>query len=210
MRLAIPLAVLITLAGASLVAAQTSSTSLDRTPLEPLEPLFAVGSSEWMITGSPAFSVVVFHSSPEHKYLLASLSWGKVLSRPIGPGVLRGRFEWAIEVVPLFAQYAPGGTFGVGVTPLTWRWNFDPRGKIAPFAELAGGLLFTGDPIPQQLAKANFTAHASYGIRYFFRANQALVAAYQFHHISNGNRLDKNPGVNAHAVQLGVSIMRSP
>jgi hypothetical protein len=208
MRLAIPLAVLITLAGPSLVAAQTSTTPPSEAPLEPLDSLFAVGSSEWMITGGPAFSVVVFHSAPEHKYLLTSLSWGKVLTRPIGPGVLRGRFEWAIEVVPLFAQYAPGDTFGVGVTPLTWRWNFAPRGKIAPFAELAGGLLFTRDPIPQELAKANFTAHASYGIRYFFRGNQALVAGYQFHHISNGNRLDKNPGVNAHVMQLGVSIMR--
>lgn len=177
-------------------------------PAEPLEPVFAVGSSEWMITGGPAFSVVVFHSSPEHKYLLTALSWGKILSRALGPGVLRGRFEWAIEVVPLFAQYSPGDTFGVGVTPLTWRWNFDPHGKVAPFAELAGGLLFTRDPVPPELARANFTAHVSYGVRYFFRPYQAFVLGYQFHHISNGNRLEKNPGVNAHVVQVGLSLMR--
>jgi hypothetical protein len=174
----------------------------------PDDPLFAVGSSEWMAKTGPAFGVVLFHSSPGHKYLLSSLSWGRVLSRPIGPGVLRGRFEWAVEVVPLFSQHAPDDTFGMGVTPLTWRWNFDRHGKVAPFAELAGGLLWTRDAVPPETTKGNFTAHISYGVRYFVRPRQALVASYLFHHISNGNRLEKNPGVNAHSIQFGWSLMR--
>jgi Lipid A 3-O-deacylase (PagL) len=204
MHRAFPLALLIAVITARSAIAQQPSS-----PPEPLEPLLAVGSSEMMITGGPAFGEVVFHSSPDHKYMLTSLSWGRIMSRPVGPGVLRGRFQWAVEVVPLFAQYAPGDTFGVGVTPLAWRWNFDPRGRLAPFAELAGGLLFTLDPVPAALAKANFTAHISYGVRYFFRPTQALVFGYEFHHISNGNRLEKNPGVNAHVLQAGVSLMRA-
>ena len=204
MRVAIPLALFLFVTG----SAFAQQPELPSPPPEPLEPLFAVGSSELMITGGPAFAVVVFHSSPDHKYLLTSLSWGKILTRPIGPGMLRGRFEWAIEVVPLFAQYAPGDTFGIGVTPLTWRWNFNPHGRLAPFAELAGGLLFTRDPLPSELARANFTAHVTYGLRYFFRPAQALVFGYAFHHISNGNRLEKNPGVNAHVLELGLSLMR--
>jgi hypothetical protein len=195
------------LAGVSAAAAQTTSAATAQEAVDP-EPLFAVGSSELMITAGPAIGVVVFHSSRDHKYLLSSFSWGRVLSEPIGPGLLRGRFEWAIELVPLFSQYSPDTTFGAGVTPLTWRWNFDPRGKIVPFAELAGGLLWTGDAVPPGTTSGNFTAHASYGLRYFHRPRKAIIVAYSFHHISNGNRLEKNPGVNAHVVQVGFSVMR--
>ena len=161
-----------------------------------------------MVTAGPGFGVVVFHSAGGHKYLLQSLSWGRILSEVRGPGALRGRFEWALEVVPVFGQYAPQGTYGVGATPLTWRWNFEPRGKLAPFAELAGGLLWTRDPVAAQTTTANFTAHACSGVRYFFRPRQSFVARYWFYHISNGNRLDRNPGVNAHVVQVGLSVMR--
>ena len=30
-----------------------------------------------------------------------------------------------------------------------------------------------------------------------------LIASYRLHHISNGNRLRRNPGVNAHMLTLG-------
>jgi lipid A 3-O-deacylase len=165
-----------------------------------------IGAGEWMVRGGPAFGVVVFHSAPGHKYWLSSVSWGRVLSRPVGPGLLRGRFQWAIELVPLFSQYTPNGTWGLGVTPLTWRWNFDSRGKVAPFAELAGGLLWTRDAVPPDTTRSNFTAHASSGLRYFVAPGRAFVASYVFHHVSNGNRLERNPGVNAHAVQVGFSV----
>jgi lipid A 3-O-deacylase len=170
--------------------------------------VLSVGSSEVMITAGPAFGAVIFHSSSGHKYLLSSLSWGRILSGPLGPGVLRGRFEWAIEIVPLFAQFAPYDTYGAGVTPLTWRWNFEPNGKFAPYAELAGGLLWTREAVPALTTTANFTAHASYGVRYFFGARSAFVASYTFHHISNGNRLERNPGINAHVMQVGLSFIR--
>lgn len=177
-------------------------------PESPLEPLFAVGATEWMVAVGPGFGVSLFHSEPGHRYLLPSISWGRVLSRAVGPPAVRGRFEWAFEVVPLFRQVTPRPTVGFGVTPLVWRWNFDPRGRLAPFAELAGGALWTRDPVPSETTTANFTAHAAYGVRYFLGPRHAVVASYRFHHISNGNRLERNPGVNAHVLQVGLSLMR--
>jgi hypothetical protein len=207
MRAAIVIAALALFATAGGVNAQdTGSKGSEEGTTVATDAVLNLGASEWMLTGGPAFGVVVFHSSPGHRYWLSSLSWGRVLSRPAGPGGLRGRFQWAIEVVPLFNQYAPGSTWGIGVTPLTWRWNFDPRGKVAPFAELAGGLLWTRDAVPLETTRGNFTAHASYGLRYFVGPHHAFVARYVFHHISNGNRLEKNPGVNAHAFQVGFSV----
>ena len=199
MRLAIALAVVLALGVARPADAQ------DVSPVPHLD----VGTSEWMATAGPALSVPVFHSVGGHRYLLQSISWGRILSGTIGPRALRGRFQWSVELVPLYSQFAPDHTYGVGVTPLLWRWNFEPRGRVVQFAELAGGALWTRDPVPMRTTRANFTAHAAYGLRYFLRPTLALVASYRFHHISNGNRLERNPGVNAHVMQFGVSVLRS-
>jgi hypothetical protein len=196
MRLGVALAVALVLGWALPVLAQEQP------------PVFNVGTTEWMVTAGPGFGVAVFHSVPGHRYFLQPLSWGRILTPPRGPGPLRGQFEWSFELVPVFGQYNPQGTYGFGVTPLLWRWNFTPRGRISPFAELAGGALWTRNPVPAQTTTANFTAHASYGLRYFVRPHLSVVASYRFHHISNGNRLDRNPGVNANVAQLGVSVMR--
>ncbi|HUE86240.1 MAG TPA: acyloxyacyl hydrolase [Vicinamibacterales bacterium] len=202
--------VLLLLLGASDVLDGQQPVAPDSSPPPDvaLDSVFGVGSSEWMFTAGPGLGISLFHSEPGHRYLMPSISWGRVLSRPLGPGAFRGRFEWAIEVVPLFSQFNPRTTYGLGVTPLVWRWNFVPRGKLAPFAELAGGALWTRDPIPSETTAANFTAHAAYGIRYFLGPQHAIVASYRFHHISNGNRLERNPGVNAHVLQVGFSLLR--
>lgn len=169
---------------------------------------FAVGASEWRTTVGSAWGVVVFHSAGGHRYIQQTISWGRILSGPKLSGALRGRFEWAIEVTPVYGQYLPDHIYGVGVSPLDWRWNFEPRGRYAPFAELAGGLMKSSGPVPPGTTSANFTAHAGGGVRILVANRQALVLAYRFDHISNGNRLDRNPGVNAHAVHVGWSWLQ--
>jgi hypothetical protein len=170
-------------------------------------PVLDVGTTEWMVTAGPALSVTMFHSEAGYRYFLQSLSWGRVLTRSRGPGFLRGQFEWSVELVPLFGQYQPETTYGVGVSPVLWRWNFEPHGNIVPFTELAAGALWTRDPVPARTSTANFTGHVSFGIRYFFRPRASVVAGYRFHHISNGNRIEHNPGINAHMLQFGVSLL---
>ena len=192
-----------------LLAVSSSAHAQDSGPVATESP-FVLGATEWMVSSGPAFGVRLFHSERGYKYFLQSLSWGRVLSRPLGPEALRGTFEWAFEVVPLYAQYDPGSNYGLGFSPLTWRWNFEPRGKVGQFAELSGGALWTRDAVPSDTTSANFTAHLAYGVRYFFKPTMAFVAGYRFHHISNGNRLERNPGINAHVAQLGLSLVRLP
>jgi Lipid A 3-O-deacylase (PagL) len=171
--------------------------------------LFDVGSTEWMIGTGNAWGIVVFHSSPGHQFVIETLSWGRVLSRPLLPGALRGRFEWAFEAVPLYAQYLPTHVWGIGGSPIVWRWNFEQRGRYVPYGELAGGVLLTNHSLPEGTTNANFTAHTGAGVRIFFRPHQALVVGYRFHHISNGNAIDRNPGVNAHAAHIAWSYLRA-
>ena len=198
-------------------AAQSLAPTPSASPTEPAQtpPLEATAfldthASEWMVAGGPAYGIVIFNSAGGHRYMLQTLSWGRVLTESHGPGALRGRFEWAAEAVPVFGQYAPSHTYGFGLSPLVWRWNFEPRGRVATYGELAGGLLWTRDPVPERTTTSNFTAHLGYGVRYFVRARQALLVQYRFHHISNGNRLERNPGVNAHVLQFGFAYVRPP
>jgi hypothetical protein len=187
-----------------------SSVADQPTPRPALDAssVVALGATEWMATLGSAWGVVLFHSAEGHRYVMQTVSWGRVLSGPKFSGVLRGRFEWAFEASPVYAQYQPSSTYGFGVSPLLWRWNFEPRGRYAPFAQLSGGALWTSSPVPEQTTTANFTANTGAGLRILFKSQQALVLMYRFDHISNGNRLERNPGVNAHSLHVGWSLLR--
>ena len=191
-------------------AAQDSATPQQAASqaLSAAELPLSIGTTEWTVAAGPAWGVAVAHSIGGHDYVLQTLSWGRVLTAAHGPGALRGRFELAFEVVPIYGQYAPRGTYGFGLTPLVWRWNFEPHDKFISFAELGGGGLWTRDAVPERTTTANFTAHASYGIRYFISPTRTINVSYRFHHISNGNRLERNPGVNAHVLMFGVSLLK--
>ena len=52
--------------------------------------------------------------------------------------------------------------------------------------------------------------HAGLGFRLLGGRSGGLVAGYRLHHISNGNRLRRNPGVNAHLLMLGYTHVARP
>ena len=162
-------------------------------------------ASEWMLSIGAAQSVNLFQSTGGRSYAVQTIGWGRELSRPWGPGVLRGRFAWAVEAMPVFAQFSPSAIYGVGFAPVVWRWNFTPRPRHSLFAELAMGGLWTTDPIPENTGHANFTAHWGGGVRLRPRRGHALLLAYRFQHFSNGNQLGSNPGVNSHVFLIGWS-----
>jgi lipid A 3-O-deacylase len=209
MRRSLPVALLFLLAFVLPAAAQTPPAPAATQPsVSPDgDTLLGKGDSEFMLTAGAAYGIVVFHSAGGHRFVLQTTSWARVLSETHLPGPLRGRFAWAVEAVPLFGQYEPTKTYGFGVSPLVWRWNFVGRGNVMPYAELAGGGLWTTEPVPDRTTTGNFTAHAGGGVRFFLGARRALVVNYWFHHISNGNRLERNPGVNSHIVQVGLSYV---
>jgi lipid A 3-O-deacylase len=109
-------------------------------------------------------------------FLLAGLHAGKVLTPDVGPGVLHGNFEYAVEIIPFWQSYTPktqrnmcilvagttstyscsppytiGGTFtGVSVTPIILRWNLTggKNKKWMPWAQGAGGVIWTNHKYP--------------------------------------------------------------
>ena len=167
-----------------------------------------VGGSEWVVGAGGAASVNLFQSKRGRHYVVQTVSWGRELTRDYGPGVLRGRFAWAIEVTPVFRELQPSRAYGIGVAPVLWRWNFVPRPRWSGFGEMAVGGLWSSAPIPEQTTRANFTAHWGAGVRIGGARGRSLVLAYRFQHISNGNQLSSNPGVNSHLAFVGWSVSR--
>ncbi len=106
---------------------------------------------------------------------MAGVHAGRVLTNNMGSGILRGNFEYAVELFPYWQSFTPkfqkvnctqaakhsassparlrlpvGGTFGgITVTPIILRWNFRAaRGRVTPWVQGAGGLLWTNHKYP--------------------------------------------------------------
>jgi len=110
-----------------------------------------------------------------YSFLSVGAHLGKVLTDPVLPGILRGQFEYAGDIMPWWqgrtpkferancygvpgdvtctSLYPTGGAYnGLSITPIILRWNFVPRGhreeRILPFVQGAGGLLWTNHKFP--------------------------------------------------------------
>lgn len=168
------------------------------------------GATEWIVAAGLGWGAAVFRSSGEERLLLLSASWGRVLTDARGPSRVRGRFSWAVTVIPLFLQLEPERAFGIGVSPLVWRWNFEAQGRVVPYAEVGGGGLWTNTDVPRATARANYVMHVTVAARLRVRGNRMAIVGYSFEHVSNGNRAPRNPGVNAHVLELGWSFIQPP
>jgi hypothetical protein len=138
----------------------------------------------------------------------AGLRYGWILLDSHGPSFLRGRFEYAIDAVPLYLIFQARNTaYGIGVNPLTLKWNFERRGHVVPYAELSGGLLFTTHDVPPGTSSINFTPSAAFGFHYL--GNRfAWTLEGRYLHISDAGLSRLNPGVNTFEVRIGVGKFR--
>ena len=189
---------------------QATTDERSQSDVQPSSRSLQAGASEWIVAAGLGWGVPVFRSSGQERLLLPSLSWGRVLTSAQGPGHVRGRFTWAVAVTPLFVQFEPENAYGIGVSPLVWRWNFDTSGRVAPYAELGGGGLWTTTDVPRETARANYVLHVAVAARVRGPGGPATIVGYRFEHISNGNRAPRNPSVNAHVLLLGWSFVKPP
>ena len=130
--------------------------------------------------------------------------YGWILTSPRGPGFLRGNFEYAVDVVPIFWIFQPQGTaYGVAIDPLVLKWNFSARGRVVPYADLDGGALFTNRQAPPGTSRVNFTPSAALGMHILGKKFN-WCAEVRYAHISNAGLSSINPGINSVQVRIGV------
>jgi hypothetical protein len=136
--------------------------------------------------------------------------YGWVLTDEIGSGPLRGRFEYAVDVVPVFLLTQPTNTaYGLGLDPVALKWNFASRHRVTPYLELGGGLLFTNTQVPPGTSRVNFTPQGAVGV-HFLRSKYNWSAEVRFMHISNAGLATPNPGINTIQVRIGFGLFTQP
>ena len=134
----------------------------------------------------------------------AGLRYGWILTTPHGPGFLKGRFEYAIDAIPVFLVFQPANTAsGAGFNPFDLKWNFATRGNVVPYAELSGGFLVSNHNVPAGTNDVNFTPSAAVGA-HFLRDKYNLSVELRYMHISNAGLATPNPGLNTIQVRLGI------
>jgi hypothetical protein len=134
----------------------------------------------------------------------AGFRYGWIITEPHGPGFLRGRFEYAVDAVPVFVVFQPTNTaFGAAVNPFGLVWDFDTRGRVVPYIELGGGVLFTNTQVPVGTSRINFTTAGAVGLHFLTR-RAAWTADLRFMHISNAGLTNANPGINTLQLRLGI------
>jgi hypothetical protein len=108
-------------------------------------------------------------------FTAAGMRLGKVITNQHLPGILRGQFEYAGELMPYWQSFTPpphvaeteyeyqgqtgyvlepygGGTYtGFSITPIILRWNLVPTRRFAPWIQGAGGLIYTTHKYPPDI-----------------------------------------------------------
>jgi len=140
----------------------------------------------------------------------AGFRYGWIITEPRGPGLLRGRFEYAVDAVPAFVLFQQSNTaYGAAFNPFTLIWNFDGHGRVVPYIELGGGALFTNRQVPPGTSRINFTSAGALGL-HFLTKKLTWSTDIRFMHISNAGLETPNPGINTVQLRLGVGWFTHP
>jgi lipid A 3-O-deacylase len=137
--------------------------------------------------------------SDNTQFFFAGGRVGRVLTHDHLSGWARGNFEWAVDMMPLYAVLPPGSAvYGGSFKPAIWQWNFTSGKTISPYIAAAGGVVFSRSNIPPgDTSYVNFTPQGVIGMHIFTRESRALQLEASFGHLSSASLGNHNPGYNA-------------
>jgi lipid A 3-O-deacylase len=160
--------------------------------------------SQSLVKGTWEFQPIIgggtgLAKSSSTQFLLVGARVGRIVTAEHLHNILRGNFELAADFMPLYLVMQPGGTvYGGSFKPVIFKWNFTSHQKIAPYALIAGGIIFTTSNFPPgNTSTVNFSSQAAIGFHFFTRPRRAWDFEAQLVHHSNASLGHLNPGLNA-------------
>jgi len=101
-------------------------------------------------------------------------------------------------------------TYGFGLEPVGFDFNFRRRHRFQPVVGINGGLaVFTRDVPISNSNSFNFTFSLRGGMQVFMSQTHSVTIGYRYHHISNANTGNPfNPGIDSNFIYLGYSFHR--
>jgi hypothetical protein len=132
--------------------------------------------------------------------------YGWILTDAHGPGILRGRFEYAMDALPVLVVFQPGGAaYGIGFSPWVMKWNFEPRRRVSPYVEIGGGVLVTNKQVPLGANTFNFTPSGAIGVN-LLRGKYHWSIDFRYFHISDAQITPFNPGTDTFGFRVGWGV----
>ena len=125
------------------------------------------------------------------------------------------------EVIPgtdipsLLSQLVPDAkiekqwVYGVGANPVGLQMNFRRGKRLQPLWDFQGGFLyFTHRVLAAGGSQFQFTIATGPGAQFFFTPRTALTFGYRYHHMSNANISNQNPGTDTNQLYFSFSLFR--
>jgi hypothetical protein len=124
--------------------------------------------------------------------------------------------RWVFDAVPLALVGDPhthnghrAYANGVGGSPIGAQVNFVHFHRVEPFLTSGGGFLYFNHRMFGTTQQFNFTAQLGGGVQLFTSSRRtAIDLGYKYHHISNANLANQNPGLDSHMLFVGLSLFR--
>jgi len=134
--------------------------------------------------------------------------------------------KWTIELVPVAVISQPRqvnivqngfvvsvdspGTrraiYGGGASPIGLQVNFRRHRMLQPYINGTAGVLYFTEQVPVSgSSQFNFGVGWGAGVQIWHRENQSVSIGYKFHHISNANSANRNPGADSNLLYAGYS-----
>jgi len=124
--------------------------------------------------------------------------------------------RWVFDAVPMALvgdRYTRSGrrsySYSVGGSPIGAQVNFVHFRRVEPFLTSGGGFLYFNHQMFGTTQQFNFTAQLGGGVQLLTSSRRtALDLGYKYHHISNANLANQNPGLDSHMLFVGLSLFR--
>lgn len=96
---------------------------------------------------------------------------------------------------------------GLGISPLGLQLNFFSTRTFQPFINTSTGLMLMDKPFPDDRGKKlNFTFDAGGGVEIMLLPSLSFSLGVKYHHLSNGERGQINPGVDSYFYYTSITI----
>ncbi|MDR8390963.1 acyloxyacyl hydrolase [Aliifodinibius sp. S!AR15-10] len=101
----------------------------------------------------------------------------------------------------------PTSISGFGLTPVGLQLNARQNQIVQPFFKSSTGFMYLSDPFPNELGtNFNFTLEAGVGLEVMITPNSFFTIGYKYHHMSNGQFGQINPGVDSNVFYGGITF----
>jgi hypothetical protein len=99
--------------------------------------------------------------------------------------------------------------YGAGANPVGLQMNFRRGKRFQPLWDFEGGFLyFTRQVLAVDGSQFQFTVAAGSGAQFYINRHTALTVGYHYHHMSNADISNHNPGVDTNQLYFSFSLFR--